>query len=172
MPRAQSRATARGISAQRCARNDNRGPGDALGGWRDVKERFPGFDETIDWVIVGGETDQGAHKARPSHPRWIHSLRDQCATAGTAFHFKQWGEWAPHHMAAGGDLGGDVRAGRVRIVHPTGQSDVEVSDETGGHSTIPGSRYMARVGKNRAGRQLGGVEHNGFPAIANAKVSA
>ena len=42
----------------------------------------------LDWVIVGGESGQGA---RPLHPDWARSLRDQCAAAGTAFHFKQWG---------------------------------------------------------------------------------
>ncbi len=139
---------------------------DALGGWRDVRERFPGFEETVDWVIAGGETDQGQHKARPSHPQWFHSLREQCKASGKTFHFKQWGEWAPHHVVAGGDLGGDVRQGRVRIVHPTGQTDIEVSQATGGRNTIPGSRYMARVGKKRSGRLLGGVEHNGFPQVS------
>lgn len=133
---------------------------DVLAGWRDVKERFPGFDETIDWVIVGGES--GPH-ARPMHPRWPLSLHDQCKDSDVPFLFKQWGEWAPHKPVAGGDLGGDVRVGRVRIVHPTGQSDVEVSQATGGHSTIPGSRYMIRVGKKAAGRLLDGVTHDGFP---------
>jgi hypothetical protein len=112
-------------------------------------------------VIAGGESGRGA---RPMHPAWPRLLRDQCAAADVAFHFKQWGEWACHTPIAGGDLGGDVRAGRVRIVHPTGQSDVEVSDATGGRSTIPGSRYMARIGKSLAGRELDGVTHNGFPA--------
>jgi len=65
---------------------------DVLGGWRDVKERFPGFDEQIDWVIVGGES--GPH-ARPLHPRWARDLRDQCATAGVPFFFKQWGQHRP-----------------------------------------------------------------------------
>jgi len=46
----------------------------------------------IHWVIAGGES--GPH-ARPSDPIWFRSLRDQCVTAGTAFHFKQWGNWAP-----------------------------------------------------------------------------
>jgi protein gp37 len=117
--------------------------------------------QLIDWVIVGGESGRNA---RPMHSAWARSLRDQCAAAGVAFFFKQWGEWAPHNVIAGGDLGSDVRAGRVRIVHPTGQSDVEVSKATGGRNTIPGSRYMARVGKKAAGRLLDGVEHNGFPA--------
>ena len=46
----------------------------------------------VDWVIAGGES--GA-KARPSNPEWFRSLRDQCIASGIAFHFKQWGEWAP-----------------------------------------------------------------------------
>lgn len=116
--------------------------------------------EIPDWVICGGES--GA-KARPMHPQWARSLRDQCAAAGVPFFFKQWGNWIPHKPVAGGDLGGDVRAGRARIVHPTGQSDVEVSEATGGRSTIPGSRYMENVGKKAAGRSLDGRTHNEFP---------
>ncbi len=46
----------------------------------------------IDWVICGGETGPGA---RPMHPDWVRSLRDQCQEAGTPFFFKQWGDWAP-----------------------------------------------------------------------------
>lgn len=52
----------------------------------------------LDWVIAGGETDQGKHKARPVNPEWVRSLRDQCAEVGTAFHFKQWGEYAPNWL--------------------------------------------------------------------------
>lgn len=40
----------------------------------------------IDWVIVGGESGSGA---RPMHPGWARSLRDQCAAAGVAFFMKQ-----------------------------------------------------------------------------------
>ena len=46
----------------------------------------------LDLVIVGGESGP---RARPMHPDWVRSLRDQCVEAGVAFHFKQWGEWAP-----------------------------------------------------------------------------
>jgi len=45
----------------------------------------------VDWVICGGESGPGA---RPMRPDWARSLRDQCAAAGVAFFFKQWGEWA------------------------------------------------------------------------------
>ena len=55
----------------------------------------------IDWVITGGETDQGSHKARPTNPQWFRSLRDQCGVAGVPFHFKQWGEYGPTSDANG-----------------------------------------------------------------------
>lgn len=45
---------------------------------------------TLDWIIVGGESGPGA---RPMHPAWARSIRDQCAAAGVAFFFKQWGAW-------------------------------------------------------------------------------
>ena len=44
----------------------------------------------LDWTIVGGET--GKH-ARPLHPSWVRSLRDQCQHARIPFFFKQWGEY-------------------------------------------------------------------------------
>lgn len=48
-----------------------------------------GMDLTgIDWVIAGGESGPSA---RPMAPEWVRSIRDQCASIGVAFHFKQWG---------------------------------------------------------------------------------
>jgi len=55
----------------------------------------------IDWVIVGGESGPGA---RPMHPDWARSLRDQCVTAGVSFFFKQWGGRTP--KAGGRELDG------------------------------------------------------------------
>jgi protein gp37 len=46
----------------------------------------------IGWIIAGGES---GGDARPSHPNWIRSLRDQAAIHGVPFHFKQWGHWSP-----------------------------------------------------------------------------
>jgi protein gp37 len=46
----------------------------------------------LQWVIAGGESGRAA---RLMQLAWVRSLRDQCAEAGVAFHFKQWGEWAP-----------------------------------------------------------------------------
>lgn len=47
-------------------------------------------ENAIDWVVLGGETGPGA---RPMHPDWARSVRDQCQAAGVPFYFKQWGEW-------------------------------------------------------------------------------
>lgn len=42
----------------------------------------------IHWVIVGGES---GHRARPMHPDWARTVRDDCQEAGVPFFFKQWG---------------------------------------------------------------------------------
>lgn len=39
-------------------------------------------------MIVGGESGPCA---RPMAPEWVTDIRDQCANAGVAFFFKQWG---------------------------------------------------------------------------------
>lgn len=44
--------------------------------------------DALNWVICGGESGPGA---RPAHPDWARSLRDQCAAAGVGFFMKQMG---------------------------------------------------------------------------------
>lgn len=65
----------------------------------DCLECSPGFAKMfmrkgslIDWVICGGESGPGA---RPMHPDWPRTIRDQCIDAGVPFFFKQWGEYGP-----------------------------------------------------------------------------
>lgn len=65
---------------------------DALTGRQDDMGRPCPDTGKINWVIVGGES---GHGARPMHPDWVRELRDQCVNAGTAFFFKQWGEFRP-----------------------------------------------------------------------------
>lgn len=100
----------------------------------------------VDWVVTGGES--GKH-ARPMHPDWARSLRDQCAAAGVAFNFKQWGEWVglpgsdgfwPHDKPSACRLMNDGTK------HPRGKS-------------------MQRVGKHHAGRLLDGVLHDAMPQV-------
>ncbi|HIH2617933.1 TPA: phage Gp37/Gp68 family protein [Burkholderia cenocepacia] len=51
----------------------------ALQGWSSP-------EHGLHWVIVGGESGPGA---RPMHPDWARSLRDQCAAACVPFFMKQ-----------------------------------------------------------------------------------
>ena len=62
------------------------GPVDlAKAGWN-FHDFDPEFDVQIQWVVCGGESGAGA---RPMHPAWARSLRDQCVAAGTPFFMKQ-----------------------------------------------------------------------------------
>ena len=58
---------------------------DALAGWRDC-ENYPGREETLNWIIVGGESGPNA---RVMDPDWARSIRDQCAASGVSFFMKQ-----------------------------------------------------------------------------------
>jgi len=56
----------------------------------------------LDWVICGGESGPGA---RPMHPDWARSLRDQCQEAGVPFFMKQMsGKTAKERHAIPDDL--------------------------------------------------------------------
>lgn len=61
----------------------------------------PVLSECVQWVISGGESGPGA---RSMDPDWARDLRDQCAEAGTAYFFKQWG--GRDKKAAGRELDG------------------------------------------------------------------
>ncbi|HTV33660.1 MAG TPA: phage Gp37/Gp68 family protein [Methylocella sp.] len=62
---------------------------------RDATETGPasGSGPRIDWVVAGGEI--GA-EAKACHPDWARSLRDQCIKGGTAFFWRQWGDYVPN----------------------------------------------------------------------------
>jgi protein gp37 len=62
----------------------------------------------IDWVICGGESGPNA---RPMHPRWAQSLRNQCAGDGVPFFFKQWGEWDSNGRRVGKSIAGRLLDG-------------------------------------------------------------
>lgn len=66
--------------------------------------------EPVDALIVGGESGPGA---RPMHPDWPRSLRDQAAAGGVPFFFKQLGD----RLASG--LGCGDRHGRDPDEWPT-----------------------------------------------------
>ncbi|GAB3380705.1 DUF5131 family protein [Amycolatopsis echigonensis] len=91
----------------------------------------------LDWVVAGGES---GHGARPMHPNWVRSLRDQCDFASVPFLFKQWGAWAPESVVAS-----ETGAATARCVDWDGEA-------------------MQRSGKGRTGRTLDGRTHDQYPA--------
>lgn len=111
----------------------------------------------IQWVIVGGESGP---EARPMHPIWARSIRDQCAQAGVAFFFKQWGEWAPREDLTdrywNGETIEEVQEARdfFRVVNLEGGQGFH------GEEAI----LMKKIGKKAAGDLLDGVRHQEFPA--------
>ena len=111
----------------------------------------------LDWVIAGGESGK---KARPMHPDWARSLREQCKAAGVPFFFKQWGAYCPDGDSCVGEAGGSMSPD---VAWPDGSISWGHKDDHGGW----GMR-LARVGKKSAGRLLDGVEHSAFPPVRGA----
>ena len=105
----------------------------------------------VDWVIVGGESGPGA---RPMHPDWVRSIRDQCQAAGVAFHFKQWGEWLPVKATPGTKNYHSCADGKMRTPR--------IGDKT--HEWGDGV-VSIRVGKKAAGRLLDGRTWDELPVI-------
>lgn len=59
---------------------------------QDVDFKFnPRNGSIVDWIVVGGESTQGTHKARPFDLAWAENVQRQCRDAGAAFWLKQLG---------------------------------------------------------------------------------
>jgi protein gp37 len=119
----------------------------------------------VDWVVAGGESGKGA---RPMHPDWARSLRDQCQAAGVPFFFKQWGHWVPYEQSAQAPMliGQDGREVDGHAIPPDCVD--QVNQEVGGWMMDDQCDVYRRVYKKAAGRLLDGVEHNEYPAAEAA----
>lgn len=62
-----------------------------------------GYEEVIDWLIVGGESGNNKTKTRPMDPAWARSLRDWSQTHSIPFFMKQMGAWLSYDGHAGMD---------------------------------------------------------------------
>ncbi|WP_017182238.1 phage Gp37/Gp68 family protein [Sphingobium xenophagum] len=111
----------------------------------------------VDWVVVGGESGPGA---RPMHPEWARSLRDQCAiAAGVPFFFKQWGNWSSIYDRDNDDP--DWR----RVPKPGDWDKKRWLNRAGGQGFHGDNLHMLQnVGKKAAGRLLDGIIHDERPA--------
>jgi|ERR1700733_1530819 len=114
------------------------------------------------WAIVGGESGP---EARPMHPDWARSLRDQCKAAGVPFFFKQWGEWLPCQPESFSEW--KFQTGKHIDRH--GIPDMDDPDVKGWNFSVfhEGDDICChhRVGTKAAGCLLDGVEHHEFPAV-------
>lgn len=95
-----------------------------------------GKPSSVHWIIAGGES--GPH-SRPMDPEWVRNLRDFCRKRKIAFHFKQWGHWAP-----------------------------SVPDEEPKAKTVEVGKNitMVALGKGAAGRVLDGKTYDELPTVA------
>lgn len=121
----------------------------------DCFEMVPG----IDWIITGGES--GPH-ARPMHPDWARSIRDQCQVAGVPFFFKQWGEYEPSECVEGSTAYHRVSDGEAAGYHS--RMDTKRFHWWGGNWG-DGKPLSLRVGKKETGRLLDGREWNEMPEM-------
>lgn len=93
----------------------------------------------LDWAVVGGETGKNA---RPMHPDWVRSIRDQCKEANVPFMFKQWGTYAP------------ISTTDNKQILPFGTYNTE---------TLFGFK---KCSKKIAGRLLDGKLHDEYPKVS------
>lgn len=118
----------------------------------------------LDWIIVGGESGQ---HARPMHPNWVFSIRDQCKAAGVSFLFKQWGEWVPrsacYHTFEDGQSCVDIDPSATKWPCIRLNEDGSDGRRLENSEASGDSAYMQRVGKKTSGRLLGGMAYNGYP---------
>lgn len=140
--------------------------GDAHG-WSSIWKGNVVGRPALDWIICGGES--GTH-ARPIHPDWARSVRDQCASAGVAFHFKQWGEWIDWRQAGAVSWSNATRFRKdgtyTKIVGQLrGPNGTLLFDGASLATSFPyqGGDPFVRIGKKRAGRLLDGRTHDEFP---------
>lgn len=109
----------------------------------------------LDWIIVGGESGPGA---RPMHPEWTRSIRDQCAAADVPFFFKQWGQW--------------------RAIDDDDETRVWMLLDRHGGLDVPDHRWpdvaagevrVIRASKKQNGRTLDGRRHDDMPQRAGVR---
>jgi protein gp37 len=136
----------------------------SYGMWLDALDSHPLSSPDrpfINWVIAGCESGP---KARPVHPDWIRSLRDQCAAANVPFLFKQWGEFAP-----GSNLR-ELKYNKEFIVLNNGDygdywKPMELNNKYATRWNEMHATAMTKVGKKASGNLLDGVQHLAFPQL-------
>lgn len=113
--------------------------------------------DCLTWVISGGESGP---RARPTLPAWHRHVRDACIDYRVAYHFKQWGEWAPGEAAETPVLrtervtSWDAGAGwQFGTLTPRQSEELHADD----------APDLYRLGKKHSGRRLDGETWDQVP---------
>lgn len=110
----------------------------------------------VSWVIWGGESGDDA---RPWHPSWPRSLRDQCRDAGVPFYFKQHGNWTPAVVGSFGQ-----RYVEQALIAPDGRR------LSGSVESVSGQAIMRRLASKVLG-DLDGVTYHEAPGSSPPAVT-
>jgi len=124
---------------------------------------LPEYLDGLDWVITGGETGEGA---RPAHPDWFRSIRDQCEKYKTKYFHKQNGVFKQigyDDWQKGGGIvlseDGHVLMNRQKGLNAPALFPICDSDV-----------LLRKTNKQTAGRLIDGIEHSEFPATNKSEV--
>lgn len=101
----------------------------------------------ISCIIAGGMTGPDA---KPAHPDWFRTVRDQCQTSGVSFFFKGYGEWK---------AAADPKEG-LEFLNQT--SGLLKCCQTQGSSLL-----LYNIGRKASGRSLDGRTHDALPWRVN-----
>lgn len=124
----------------------------------------PGGRPALDQIIVGGETGPGA---RPMHPDWVRTIRDDCQMTGTPFFFKGWGDWATNAAFSEGHPAPPVKIKPMWMREDGFVSEQPLSldgaEQSAGDVVKHSWIKAAKLGKKKAGRELDGRTWEEFP---------
>lgn len=120
---------------------------DCLNGKNGVFKPLQGKCNKIDWVIVGGESGKNA---RPMHPDWVRSIKNQCKEANVPFYFKGWGEWLPVEKVG-------------EYWHVNSGATTYTKAYLAENHIFDDNNYAAKVGKKSSGCLLDGYEYKELP---------
>jgi hypothetical protein len=113
----------------------------------------------LNWILVAGEAREGA---RPMHPDWVRSIRQQCAASGVNFFFKGWGSWSPNAKFAKLDLA-NVASFEHGSQRPLFFAEVEASRRQSVLDNRGERSFMFRGNEAKTGQGLDGRRYLAHP---------
>lgn len=125
----------------------------------------------INWVIAGGETGPNA---RPMHPDWVRSIRDQCHATNTPFFFKSWGEFKPNFQPFS-SLQHWVNKAQTWLAGNKWRRDFDKCIDLSGKHLFRGADFqdaaypvypMWKTGKKKSGNHIDGQTYTQFPTAS------